>query len=130
MPIDHTSLPVQNFEVSKAFYSEILKPLSYGIFMEFPGHALGYAPEGGRSDFWISAPAKGKETQDGNLNVTHVAFAGKSKAQVDEFHANALKAGAKCNGPPGFRPQYHEKYYGAFILDPDGNNIECVFFDI
>lgn len=50
MPIDHTSLPVQNFEVSKAFYTEILKPLSYGIFMEFPGHALGYAPEGGRSD--------------------------------------------------------------------------------
>ncbi|PVH88957.1 hypothetical protein DL98DRAFT_508808 [Cadophora sp. DSE1049] len=50
MPIDHTSLPVQNLEASKAFYTEILKPLAYGIFMEFPGNALGYAPKGGRSD--------------------------------------------------------------------------------
>ncbi|KAL2074620.1 hypothetical protein VTL71DRAFT_8398 [Oculimacula yallundae] len=90
MPIDHTSLPVQNYEASKAFYTEILKPLSYGVFMEFPGHAIGFAPNGGRSDFWLSAPAKGKENQDGNLNVTHVAFKGESKAQVDEFHANAL----------------------------------------
>ncbi|KAG4421525.1 hypothetical protein IFR04_005364 [Cadophora malorum] len=130
MPIDHTSLPVQNLEASKAFYTEILKPLAYGIFMEFPGNALGFAPKGGRSDFWISAPLKGKENQDGNLNVTHVAFAGNSKEQVDEFHANALKAGAKCNGPPGFRTMYHEKYYAAFILDPDGNNVECVYFDL
>ncbi|CZT49666.1 uncharacterized protein RSE6_10545 [Rhynchosporium secalis] len=108
IPIDHISLPVKDFEASKAFYTEILKPLSYGVFMEFPGNAVGYAPAGKRSDF----------------------FTGSSKAQVDEFHANALKAGARCNGPPGFRPQYHEKYYGAFILDPDGNNIECVFFDL
>ncbi|CZT07802.1 uncharacterized protein RAG0_13120 [Rhynchosporium agropyri] len=98
--------------------------------MEFPGNAVGYAPAGKRSDFWIAAPAEGKENQDSNLNITHVAFMGSSKAQVDEFHANALKVGARCNGPPGFRPQYHEKYYGAFILDPDGNNIECVFFDL
>ena len=120
MPIDHTSLPVQNLEASKAFYTEILKPLTYGIFMEFPGNALGFAPKGGRSDctykfinahslhslkldhrshqdlnanhltVWISAPLKGKENQDGNLNVTHVAFAGNSKEQVDEFYANAL----------------------------------------
>lgn len=90
MPIDHTSLPVRDLAASRAFYTEILKPLTYSVFMEF-GSAVGFAPKGGRSDFWLSGPKDGKQNvEEGNLAISHIAFAGNSKAQVDEFHASAL----------------------------------------
>ncbi|KAI9055251.1 hypothetical protein LZ554_000215 [Drepanopeziza brunnea f. sp. 'monogermtubi'] len=131
MPIHHISIPVRDVAASKAFYTAVLQSLTYGIYKDL-GNAVGFAPRGGRADFWIHAsPAAGHEKQDRNPNVvTHVAFAGKGEKDVEDFHAAALAVGAKCNGPPGFRPVYHEKYYGAFILDLDGNNIECVYYDM
>lgn len=114
--IDHISLRVTHFEASKKFYAEALKPLGYVVIMEFPeGAGLG---ADGKPDLWI--------TQAATTTPTHIAFLAKSRKNVDEFYEAALKAGGKDNGKPGMRPIYHAGYYGAFILDPDGHNIEAV----
>lgn len=114
--IDHLSLRVRDLDKSKAFYAAALAPLGYTVMMEFPGVAgLG---EGGKPDFWIGGGPAGEPT--------HIAFRAASRELVDAFHKAALAAGAKDNGAPGVRPQYHPAYYGAFVLDPDGNNIEAV----
>jgi len=115
--IDHTGVNISNFARSKAFYAAALAPLGYSILMEF-GDAAGFgvAP---KSDFWI-----GQGTP--NVPPVHVAFRAETRAQVDAFHRAALAAGGKDNGAPGLRPNYHANYYGAFVLDPDGHNIEAV----
>lgn len=114
--IDHISLRVSEFERSKAFFAAALAPLGYTVIMEFPGVAgLG---EGGKPDFWIGAGPTGPSA--------HIAFAASSRDLVDAFYKAAIEAGGKDNGAPGPRPQYHPGYYGAFVLDPDGNNIEAV----
>jgi catechol 2,3-dioxygenase-like lactoylglutathione lyase family enzyme len=113
--IDHLTLHVNNFEKSKAFYLAALAPLDYTAVMAFPGAAgLG----AGHPDFWIVGDGAGKST--------HIAFATKSRTVVDRFHAAALAAGARDNGAPGLRAHYHPNYYGAFVFDPDGNNVEVV----
>jgi len=114
--ISHMSLPVSDIEKSKAFYTAALKPLGYTIAMEFPG-AVGMGVKG-EPDFWL-VPGK---TSEG----LHVAFEAESRALVDAFYEAAMAAGAKDNGAPGLRPHYHENYYGAFILDQDGHNMEAV----
>jgi len=114
--IDHVSLAVSDFAQSKAFYSDALRPLGYEVVMEFDSVA-GFGAQG-KPDFWI---AEGEPK-----SPIHVAFASADRATVDAFHEAALAAGAKDNGPPGLRPQYHEHYYGAFVHDPDGNNVEAV----
>jgi catechol 2,3-dioxygenase-like lactoylglutathione lyase family enzyme len=115
--IDHMSIVVRDLETSKKFYAAALAPLGYSLMMEFPGVAgLG---EGGKPDFWMSAKPE-------LAAPAHVAFAAKDRASVDAFYRAAIAAGAKDNGEPGPRPQYHQNYYGAFVLDPDGNNIEAV----
>jgi catechol 2,3-dioxygenase-like lactoylglutathione lyase family enzyme len=115
--IDHASLTVSNFEKSKAFYAKALAPIGYAVLMEFPGSAgLG---EKGKPDFWIS---EGKP----NHPPVHLAFHAGDRKHVDAFHAAALAAGGRDNGAPGLRPHYHPTYYGAFVLDPDGHNIEVV----
>jgi catechol 2,3-dioxygenase-like lactoylglutathione lyase family enzyme len=114
--IDHVTVRVSDFEASKAFYSCVLAPLGFG---DAQVHA-GFAEWG---DFSI--------TQDGeplSENV-HIAFGAESRAEVDAFHRAAMEAGYRDNGPPGERPVYHEGYYGAYVLDPDGNNVEAVFHD-
>lgn len=114
--LDHIGLSVQDYEKSKVFYLAALKPLGYELVMEF-GTAAGLG-EGGKPDFWIAA---GDAKQP-----IHVAFHCEDRKKVDAFHAAAIAAGAKDNGPPGIREHYHPNYYGAFVLDPDGNNIEAV----
>ena len=113
--IDHMSLRVSDFPRSKSFFAAALAPLGYSVLMDYDAAAgLG----AGRPDFWIGQGAAG--------GPTHVCFGAASRAQVDAFHKAALAAGGRDNGAPGLRTQYHPTYYGAFVLDPDGNNIEAV----
>ena len=121
--IDHLGLTVSDFNRSRAFYDAALKPLGMAIAMEVTaeqtgGHAhVGYGK--GRPVFWVGGggPVSGP---------MHVAFTAGSRAEVDAFYAAAMAAGGRDNGPPGLRPHYHPDYYGAFVLDPDGVNVEAV----
>ena len=122
--IDHTGVNISNPEKSKKFYDQALGAIGYKIVKDLPKEitggvmVLGYG-EADLADFWvIQAPA--------NKPHIHVAFRVKTRKQVDEFYKAALAAGGKDNGAPGPRPHYHENYYGAFVLDPDGHNIEAV----
>jgi len=117
--IDHLSLPVSDYAKSKAFYVAALQPLGYTLMMEFGDH--GGLGANGKPDLWI-----GKKD---SVTTTHVAFSAKDRATVDAFYAAAMAAGAKDNGKPGTREMYHPNYYGAFVLDPDGHNIEAVCHD-
>ena len=123
--IDHIGFPVSDYERSKAFYGQALAPLGYQLFREYPSSqtesgspACGFGKDG-KPDFWIGGegPLRG---------VLHVAIAADTRAAVDAFYCAALAAGGTDNGAPGLRPQYHPSYYGAFVLDPDGHNIEAV----
>ena len=116
MILDHITVAVSNFNRSKAFYERALQPLGISVLFQFPGGAgLGK----GRPQFWINAGAAGAQR-------AHIAFAAANRAEVDAFYAAAIAAGGKDNGKPGPRPQYHPNYYGAFVLDPDGYNVEAV----
>ncbi len=114
--IDHMGVNVSNFEESKQFYLAALNPLGYELIKEFDGMA-GFGV-GGEDDFWIGV---------GEINTPriHVAFRAESRERVNAFYDAAIKAGGKDNGAPGLR-HYHPNYYGAFVLDPDGHNIEAV----
>ncbi|MRG95132.1 VOC family protein [Polyangium spumosum] len=115
--IDHVSIGVRDLDKSKAFYAAALAPLGYAVMMEFPGVCgLG---EKGKPDFWLGAGGEVGYRQ-------HVALVAKDRATVDAFYEAAIRAGGKDNGKPGLRPMYHPNYYGAFVLDPDGHNIEAV----
>jgi catechol 2,3-dioxygenase-like lactoylglutathione lyase family enzyme len=115
--IDHVGIDVGDYERSKTFYAEALGPLGYELMMEFDGNVGGFAAKG-KPDFWIVGGAA--------AGGTHIAFAADDRATVDAFHAAGLAAGGKDNGQPGLRSQYHEHYYGAYVHDPDGNNVEAV----
>jgi len=121
--IDHTSVAVSDYEKSKAFYQKALAPLGYELGMDLPEYkAVGFKDQGsGRQDFWFGVVEKPAPV--------HVAFAAQSKEDVDNFHAAAVAAGGKDNGAPGYRTQYSAGYYGAFVLDLDGSNIEAVWRD-
>jgi catechol 2,3-dioxygenase-like lactoylglutathione lyase family enzyme len=115
--IDHVGLGVSDLEASTAFYRQALGPLGYQLLIQRDGSA-GFGRDG-KPDFWIHANRP--------LSApTHVAFASPDRTTVQAFHAAGLAAGGRDNGTPGPRPQYHAAYYGAFVLDPDGNNIEAV----
>jgi catechol 2,3-dioxygenase-like lactoylglutathione lyase family enzyme len=116
--IAHTSLPVSDYEKSKAFYVEALAPLGYENNMEF-GEAAGFN-DGKNTDFWI--------VKLDPIVPVHLAFEAKSKAEVEAFHRAALAAGATDNGGPGYR-DYWPGYYAAFVYDRDGHNIEAVWYD-
>src|SRR3954468_23419087 len=121
--IDHVGFSVSDYPRAKAFYQSALAPLGYVLIKEVQQDANG-APAAGfginnKPDFWIGG--------EGALNKSvHVAIATKDRASVDAFYKAALAAGARDNGAPGVRPHYHANYYGAFVLDPDGHNIEAV----
>ena len=122
--IDHTGLTITDFARSKAFYEAALAPLGYGVLMSFArGEDLFVAGFGElathKPDFWIN---NGPNTQTPHV---HIAFRAADRATVDAFYRAALAAGGKDNGGPGLRPHYHANYYGAFVLDPDGHNIEA-----
>lgn len=116
--IAHTSLSISNFEKSKAFYTALLAPLGYHRNMEY-GKSAGFN-DGKNTDFWIS--------QSQSVVPTHLAFEAASRQQVEAFHTAGLTAGGKDNGAPGYR-DYWPGYYAAFLFDPDGNNIEAVWYD-
>jgi catechol 2,3-dioxygenase-like lactoylglutathione lyase family enzyme len=115
--LDHVGVPVSDFERSKRFYAQALSPLGYELLMEPSASAAGFGRRG-KPDFWIGQGQTGQHF--------HIAFAAEDRATVDAFYEEAIAAGGRDNGRPGLRPQYHASYYGAFVLDPDGNNIEAV----
>jgi catechol 2,3-dioxygenase-like lactoylglutathione lyase family enzyme len=122
--IDHMGLGVSDYGKSKAFYSKALAPLGIGTVMEVSaeetgGEAATGFGKGQKPFFWIGAG----ERTGGHI---HVAFTADDRKMVDAFYKAAIAAGGRDNGAPGLRPQYHPNYYGAFVLDPDGHNIEAV----
>jgi len=122
--IDHIGFPVADLARSKAFYEKALAPLGYTVLMEVSAELtgtdahVGFGADG-KPDFWLASGG----ALGGRL---HVAFSAPDRATVDAFHAAALSAGGIDNGAPGLRPHYHPNYWGAFVLDPDGHNIEAV----
>jgi catechol 2,3-dioxygenase-like lactoylglutathione lyase family enzyme len=126
--IDHVDIRVSDIARSRAFYAAALAPLGYGVRAESPdpngGAEVGFGTEQ-RVDFAIHAPTP-HAGQDTVTHGAHIAFAAETPEQVQAFHAAALAAGGRDIGAPGRRPQYSDVYYGAFVLDPDGNNVEAV----
>jgi catechol 2,3-dioxygenase-like lactoylglutathione lyase family enzyme len=116
--LDHVGFTVSDYERSKAFYEKALAPLGLSLMLEPIAQPAGFG-EGGKPFFWI-------ETRGPAATGIHVAFAVDSRETVDAFHAAALAAGGTDNGAPGVREIYHPHYYGAYVLDPDGNNVEAV----
>jgi len=114
--LDHITFAVGDYARSKSFYEKALAPMGWRVMMEF-GPSCGFGDT--HPFFWITQG----DTTKGQL---HIAFAAKDRKTVDAFYQAALAAGAKDNGPPGIRAQYTPTYYGAFVLDPDGHNIEAV----
>ena len=117
--VDHLNLPVADLARSRAFYARVLATLG---FVEQEG--VGFVAFGtpGSEDFCLVAGDPGPA-------AVHVAFAAQSRAEVDAWHAEALAAGARDNGAPGIREAYSPRYYAAFVLDPDGYNVEAVFHE-
>jgi catechol 2,3-dioxygenase-like lactoylglutathione lyase family enzyme len=118
--IDHVGVGVRDFEQSLDFYTRALAPLGFErvAFVDADNRAAGFGIHG-RDDFWIH---EGRP-----VGRMHIAFDAESHEAVDAFHAAALEAGARDNGAPGIRPVYSDTYYAAYVLDPNGNNIEAVF---
>jgi catechol 2,3-dioxygenase-like lactoylglutathione lyase family enzyme len=116
---DHVGLNVRDYAASRAFYEHTLAPLGYSVVMAFDEwKACGFGT-GDQPTFWISE-------REPTTTGTHVAFTAADRATVDAFHEAALGAGGIDNGRPGIREHYHPTYYGAFIHDLDGNNVEAV----
>lgn len=119
--LDHMTLRVADIAASKAFYQQVLRPLGYGdaLEMEHDGvRILGFAHDGKYDTWFVQSEARS--------GPCHICWRADSRAAVDAFYQAALAAGGKDNGPPGLRTHYHQHYYGAFVIDPDGNNMEAV----
>ncbi len=115
--LDHIGIQVSDLGRSIEFYTKALAPLGYELVMkweQFAGFGVG-----GKPDFWIDG-------RKGPTDIIHVAFRASGRAIVRAFYDAAIAAGGKDNGGPGVRPHYHEHYYGGFVLDPDGHNVEAV----
>jgi catechol 2,3-dioxygenase-like lactoylglutathione lyase family enzyme len=131
--LDHMTFRVQDIVRTKAFYQPVLQTLGYKVAYEgfYGSNVLGFAypdtgqPSGEKIDTWFvdgSSPYGGHPVTAG----CHLCWLAKDRKSVDAFYAAAIKAGGKDNGVPSLRPHYHPNYYGAFVIDPDGNNIEAV----
>jgi catechol 2,3-dioxygenase-like lactoylglutathione lyase family enzyme len=125
--LDHVTLTVSDYARSKAFYEKALTPLGITRLMEF-GQACGFGRDG-KPEFWLGAGPSSFQRVEQIALITpmHVAFSASSRAAVEAFFAAALAAGGKDFGAPGVRAHYHPNYYAAFVLDPDGHDIEAVF---
>lgn len=125
--IDHISFYATNFDATKAFYDAVLPPLGYACNIEmtatwdeeFPTRRLAAYGAGDKHSFWLIEVHEAASPR-------HIAFRAANHGAVEAFHAAGIAIGATDNGGPGPRPQYHANYYGAFLLDPDGNNVEAV----
>ena len=122
--IDHISLAVRDFKAGARFYEPLLATLGMTKLREWPDAAIGYGKK--YPEFWINVRAGMPRVA--NDSGVHICLRAPSSAAVDAFHAAALAGGGTSDGAPGFRAQYHENYYAAFIRDPDGNRIEAVTF--
>lgn len=131
--LDHMTFRVTDIARTKAFYSAALAPLGYRVCFEghYGANILGFAypdvtePDGKKADVWFidgPSPYGGPASTAG----CHLAWRAANRAQVDAFYRAAVAAGGRDNGAPGLRPDYHAHYYGAFVIDPEGNNIEAV----
>lgn len=121
--LDHVGILVKDWAKSRAFYDAAFAPLGYTMISEVPEQytggvkVFGYGNQ--KPDFWLT---ESQQTGPGR----HYAFTAQDRAAVDAFYAAAMANGGRDNGGPGLRPDYHEHYYGAFVIDPDGNNVEAV----
>jgi catechol 2,3-dioxygenase-like lactoylglutathione lyase family enzyme len=118
---DHLGFAVRDLAKSRAFYEAALRPLGLAVIRDGEGWAA--FGTGRHTEFWIGTygPPPGR---------VHFAFVAKNRTTVDAFHSAALAAGGKDNGPPGIRKDYHPGYYAAFVIDPDGHNVEAVCHEI
>ena len=114
---DHVGFGVTDYAASKAFFLQALRPLGVSVVMEGP-YGLGLG-QNNKPSLWMHQTS-------GTPAPLHLAFAAANRQQVDDFHRAALAAGGKDNGAPGLRPHYHASYYGAFVIGPDGHNVEAV----
>jgi len=127
LTIDHVSLSVENLERAKAFYSKVLSPLGLALVAEVSAEQTGSVAMlgfgvGRKSSFWVAE--RGRQTPN-----AHICFRAQSRAAVRAFHDAALRGGAQDHGGPGTRPKYHSAYYAAFVLSPEGHNIEALCFE-
>ena len=116
--IDHVQLKVKSFEKSRQFYARALEPLGFGVQYDDPASKSAGFGSKGATELWIG--------EGGPRAPVHLAFRAQDRSAVQKFHAAALAAGGSDNGAPGLRTDYSPTYYAAFVLDPDGNNIELV----
>ena len=116
--LDHVTIGVSDIERSKKFYDRALRPLGITRLYAEGERSAGYGISP-KAFFWIG-------WRDNPQTGAHIAFTAQDRATVDRFHDEAIAAGGRDNGPPGLRQNYHPNYYGAFVLDPDGHNIEAV----
>lgn len=129
--IDHLGISPTDIEKARRFYDAALRPLGIVCVMEVTPeqtggyHGVGYG-SGHKPFFWLSSDSRRPMPAPACGTGTHLAFAAENRAAVDAFHAAALAAGGLDNGPPGIRPHYHPAYYAAFVLGPDGVNVEAV----
>ncbi|WP_234188106.1 VOC family protein [Shinella sp. NM-101] len=129
--IDHMGVTVRDLAVARRFYDAALAPLGIAMVMEVTPeesggyHGVGYGRPG-KPSFWVSSDAHRPAGNDAPGEGIHIAFAADDRAAVDAFHAAAMAHGGRDNGAPGIRPHYHPNYYAAFVLDPDGINVEAV----
>ena len=116
---DHIKFGVRDFVVSKKFFLKALEPIGVTVVTDWPPDGAELSQPMGKSSLCLY------QTDEKPAHL-HIAFVAESRQQVDAFYQAALEAGGQCNGPPGLRPQYSDKYYAAFVLDPDGHNVEVV----
>ncbi len=119
--LDHVGLNVSDLAASRSFYERALEPLGYAFGFEH-GASVGFVAPDGYARFWIGR-------RDPVGGSTHLCFRASNRAAVDAFHAAALAAGGRDNGGPGVRANYDERYYAAYVFDPDGNNVEAVTYE-
>lgn len=119
MIIDHVGLTISDYNQSVEFYTKALAPLDIELIANDQGWAGFGKNKNGKADFWLGI-------DDNVQNPMHIAFVAESREKVNQFYSAAIAAGAIDNGKPGLREIYHSNYYGAFVIDPDGHNIEAV----
>ena len=119
---NHVQIKVEDLDTSRRFYDAIMRTLGYQIVLEIDKTVIGYGVN-------VHDMFEIRQSNNGALlsRAVHVAFNASSLESVDDFYQTAIQKGAKCNGIPGFRPEYEEGYYAAFVIDPDGHNIEAVY---
>ena len=126
--LDHVSVNVSDYAASKKFYERALAPLGITMVMEFAEWNTGGFGRDGKPELWLSGGTTRFQTDAQRAVITpvHIALIAQDRAAIDAFYEAAIAAGGRDNGGPGLRPEYHPGYYGAFVLDLDGNNLEAV----